>query len=182
MSKMSQNAALENQAANTKARTIAINGLIAALYIAITGVIAPFAFGAVQFRVPEIFNHLVVFNKRYFFGVVIGVFFANLFFSTLLPYDLIFGVLHSVISLGITIFVGRFIKNVWARMAINTIAFSVLSIIIAYELEIALELSKTGLSVWMSWLWIAIGELVVMGIGTPIMYAINKKVNFKKLV
>ena len=35
------------------------------------------------------FNHLVVFNKKYIFGIVLGVFVTNLF-SPLGMYDLIF--------------------------------------------------------------------------------------------
>src|SRR5690554_8187194 len=95
-----------------KIKTITVNGLVAALYIAITALVQPIAFNAVQFRVSEVFNHLVVFQKKYFFGIVLGVFFANLFFSPIKLFDLTFGVLHSALSLGITILLCRFIKNV----------------------------------------------------------------------
>ena len=67
-----------------KVRTITLNGIVAALYIAITAIIQPIAFSNIQFRIPEIFNHLIVINKKYFFGIVIGVFLSNLFFSSLL--------------------------------------------------------------------------------------------------
>ena len=49
-----------------KTKTLAISGIIAALYVAVSLLIAPFAFGAVQFRIAEMFNHLIVFNKNYF--------------------------------------------------------------------------------------------------------------------
>jgi len=153
-----------------KIRTITINGIIAALYIAITAVIQPIAFSNIQFRIPEIFNHLVVFNKKYFFGVVIGVFLSNLFFSTLLPYDLIFGVAHTVISLSITILLSRFIKNVWGRMLANSFVFSIMIFIVAYELKLAI-----GVPFWETWLLTAIGEFTVMVIGMPIMNAIFKR-------
>ncbi len=47
-----------------KTKVLAINGVIAALYIAISTLIIPIAFGPIQFRIPEIFNHLIVFNKK----------------------------------------------------------------------------------------------------------------------
>ncbi|WAA09048.1 QueT transporter family protein [Fervidibacillus albus] len=160
-----------------KIRTIVTNGIVAALYIAITAVIQPIAFSNIQFRIPEIFNHLVVFNKKYIFGVVIGVFLANLFFSNLLPYDLIFGVGHSIFSLTITIMISRWIKNVWIKMAANTIVFSGMMFIIAYELKLAL-----GFPFWETWLLTAIGEFVVMAIGTPLMYSLNQRVQFKNII
>ncbi|MCB7070678.1 QueT transporter family protein [Caldibacillus sp. 210928-DFI.2.22] len=153
-----------------KLRTITINGIVAALYIAITAVIQPIAFSNIQFRIPEIFNHLVVFNKKYFFGVVIGVFLSNLFFSTLLPYDLIFGVAHTVISLSITILLSRYIKNIWGRMLANSFIFSIMIFIVAYELKLAI-----GVPFWETWLLTAVGEFAVMVIGMPIMNAIYKR-------
>lgn len=153
-----------------KLRTITINGIVAALYIAITAVIQPIAFSNIQFRIPEIFNHLVVFNKKYFFGVVIGVFLSNLFFSTLLPYDLIFGVAHTVISLSITILLSCYIKNIWGRMLANSFVFSIMIFIVAYELKLAI-----GVPFWETWLLTAVGEFAVMVIGMPIMNAIYKR-------
>ena len=54
-------------------KTLAVNGIVAALYIAITFVVQPFGFTNVQFRVSEMFNHLIVFNKKYIYGIVLGV-------------------------------------------------------------------------------------------------------------
>ena len=94
-------------------RTLAINGLVAALYIAVSFAIQPFGFTNIQFRVSEMFNHLIIFNKKYIYGIVLGVFLTNLFFSPMVAYDLVFGVGQSLIALLITIFSMRFIKGVW---------------------------------------------------------------------
>lgn len=158
-------------------KTIAVNGIVAALYIAVTGLIAPFAFGPVQYRISEVFNHMVVFNKKYFFGVVIGVFLSNLLFSDIKAFDLTFGVAHSIISLGITVFISRFVKNVWARMVANTLVFTGMMFIIAWQLNLAF-----GAPFWETYLLTAIGEFVVMAIGIPVMYALNKRVNFDKAI
>jgi uncharacterized membrane protein len=158
-------------------RTLAVNSMIAALYIAVTMLIQPFGFTNVQFRVSEMFNHLIVFNKKYIYGIVLGVFLTNLFFSPMVPYDLVFGVGQSVIALLITTFSMRFIKGTWKRMIFNTIVFTITMFLISVELNLAL-----GFPFWITWVTTAAGEFVVMAVGAPIMYAINKRIHFDQLI
>ncbi|SET01973.1 Uncharacterized membrane protein [Oceanobacillus limi] len=160
-----------------KVRTLVINGLIAALYIAVSALIVPFGFTNIQFRISEMFNHLIVFNKKYFFGIVIGVFLYNVMFSPLGWYDMVFGVGHSVISLGIIIVLSRYIKNVLILLIANTLVFSFNMFIIAFELNLALEFPFL-----FTWLTTAAGELAVLAVGIPIMYALNKRLQFDKLI
>jgi len=158
-------------------RTLVANGILAALYLAVSMLIQPFGFTNIQFRVSEMFNHLVVFNKKYIYGIVLGVFITNLLFSPMVPFDLIFGVGQSIISLLITIVCCRFIKNIWIRMIVNTLVFTFTMFLIALELHLALDFPFM-----LTWLTTAIGEFVVMAVGIPIMYALNKRVNFDKLI
>ncbi|MEH7607977.1 QueT transporter family protein [Priestia megaterium] len=158
-------------------RTLCVNGLLAAMYIAVSMLIQPFGFTNIQFRISEMFNHLIVFNKKYVYGIVLGVFLTNLFFSPMVAYDLVFGVGQSVLSLLITIFSMRYIKNMWARMLMNTLVFTFTMFIIAFELHLAF-----ALPFFFTWLTTAVGEFVVMLVGAPIMAAINKRVRFNKLV
>lgn len=158
-------------------KTLVNNGLLAALYIAVSVLVQPFGFTNIQFRLSELFNHLIVFNKKYFLGITLGVFLANLFLSPLGIYDLIFGVGQSVISLFMTMGVGRFIESIWVRMIANTIIFSFNMFIIAIMLNLAL-----GLPFLITWLTTAIGEFVVMALGIPIIYALHKRMHFDKLV
>jgi len=160
-----------------KIKTLVGNGIVAALYIAISFFIQPLAFGAIQFRVSEMFNHLVVFNKKFIYGVLLGVFLTNLFFSTMRAYDLVFGFGQSVISLLIAILVSRFIKNIWTRMIVNTIVFTITMFLIALELHLAFQFPFL-----FTWLTTAIGEFVVMAIGAPIMYLLNQRIHFEKQV
>jgi uncharacterized membrane protein len=160
-----------------KARTLVINALVAALYVAVTALIAPFGFTNIQFRISEIFNHLIVFNKKYFFGVVIGVFLANLLLSPF-KLDLIFGVAHSAISFGIVILVAKFFKNEWVLLITNTMVFTFNMFIIAWEIKII----EPDTPFFLTWVTTAIGEFVVLAIGIPIMYALNKRVKFNKLI
>ncbi|WP_087974380.1 QueT transporter family protein [Oceanobacillus rekensis] len=158
-------------------RTLVINGLLAALYIAVSALIIPFGFTNIQFRISELFNHLIVFDKKYFFGIVLGVFLYNLLFSPLGWYDLVFGVAHSAISLAVIILLARYIKNIWILLTANTLVFTFNMFIIALELNLALELPFL-----FTWLTTAIGEFAVLLIGIPIIYALNKRLQFNKLM
>lgn len=160
-----------------KVKTIVGNGILAALYIAVSAVIQPFGFTNIQFRISEMFNHLIVFNKKYIYGIVLGVFLTNLFFSPMVAYDLIFGVGQSIIALLITIVTTKFIKSIWIRMVVNTLVFTFTMFMIAIELHLAFDLPFL-----FTWLTTAIGEFVVMAIGAPVMYFMNKRVDFEKVV
>lgn len=160
-----------------KSKTLVANSLLAALYIAVSALVQPFGFTNVQFRISEMFNHLVVFNKKFFFGIILGVFLTNLFFSPMRLFDIIFGVAHSAISLGLVIWLSKYTKNVLVLLTANTIIFSVNMYIIALELYLAL-----GLPFLFSWLTTAIGEVVVLAVGIPVMYALNKQVHFDKII
>lgn len=160
-----------------KVRFLAMSAIIAALYIAITMLVMPISFGQVQFRVAEIFNHLVAFNPRYMLGVVLGVFLSNFLMSSVGPLDLIFGVGHTFITLGIFIFICKFVRNIWARLVINTLLFTFTMFIIAFQLNLVLEFPF-----WETWLFVAAGEFIVLAVGAPIMYQLNKRLNFKKII
>lgn len=149
-----------------------INALVAAVYIAVSLLIQPIAFSNIQFRLPEMFNHLIVFNKKYFFGIVLGVLITNLF-SPLGIYDLAFGLAHSVISLLLVVWISRYLKNSWGLMAVNTIVFTFNIFIVAFELYLAFDLPF-----FLTWLTTASGEFVVMGVGIPVMQALNKRLHF----
>lgn len=159
-----------------KVKFLATSGIIAALYIAITMLVAPFGFTEVQFRISEMFNHLVAFNPRFSIGIILGVFIANLF-SPLGAYDLVFGVGHSIITLGLFVLICKFVKNIAARLVINTLLFTCTMFIIAFELNLALELPF-----FWTWLTVAAGEFVVLAVGAPIMYILNKRLKFKDLI
>ncbi|WP_397536979.1 QueT transporter family protein [Rummeliibacillus pycnus] len=159
-----------------KTKSLAVSAIIAALYIAVSILTAPFGYNNVQFRISEMFNHLVVFNKKYMIGIVIGVFITNLF-SPLGTYDLVFGVGQSILALGLTIFSARFIKGQLARMIFNTIVFTFTMFLVAIELHLAIKLPFL-----FTWLTVAACEFAVMAVGIPVMTALNKRINFKKLI
>lgn len=159
-----------------KMKTLTVNAIIAALYVAVSLAVPVLAYGAIQFRLAEMFNHLIIFDKRYFFGIVAGVFITNLFSPLGLP-DLIFGVAHSVISLVIVLALIPRLKKDTHKMILNTIVFSFTTFIIAYELLLVFELPF-----FFTWLTVAGGELAVLLLGIPIFIALNKRLNFSRLL
>lgn len=160
-----------------KIKSLVTNAVVAALYVAVTGVLAPISFGALQFRVAEIFNHLIVFNKKYIFGIVSGVFISNLLFSTMVGYDLIFGVGHSLLSLLIASGLMKKVSNVRVKFFINSLVFTILSSLIALELYLAFSVPF-----WFGYLTVGVGELGIMVVGAPIMLYLDKKIHFDKRI
>lgn len=161
-----------------KIRTITINSIIAAVYVAVTFAIQPLAFGVIQFRLSEIINHFIVYNKKYFWGIVVGVFIANMFSPNILM-DLTFGVGHTIISLLFTLVIKRWVKNQWVLMVLNAFIFSFMIFIVAIELDI---LAFSELPLMISWLYLFLSELIVMFIGMPVVYFINKRLNLTEII
>ncbi|MBU5466850.1 QueT transporter family protein [Virgibacillus sp. MSJ-26] len=160
-----------------KIRTLVTNGLIAALYIAVTALIQPFGFTNIQFRLSELFNHLIVFNKKYFTGIALGVLLANLLMSEFGIYEIPFGLGMTVISLLISMAVGKVVKNIWVHMTLNTVIFSFNTVFLAWMFKLA-----AGWPFLFTWATSAISEFLVMTLGMPIIYILHKRLHFDKLI
>lgn len=150
-----------------------INALVAAIYVAVTAAFSMLSFGAIQFRLAEMLNHLAVFNKKYIIGILAGVILSNLFFSPAVALDLVFGTAHSLIALLAMRFLTRKMTDPLPKMFVNAAMFALFSFIIAAELHWAF-----GAPFWFSFITVALGELAVMIIGAPIMLWIDRHVNF----
>ena len=74
--------------------------VIAAVYVVLCLVLAPFSYGAVQVRIAEALCLLPVFGAEYIVGVTLGCFLANLFGSTIL--DVVFGTLATLLACLVT--------------------------------------------------------------------------------
>lgn len=74
--------------------------MVAAIYVVLCLVLAPFSYGAVQVRIAEALCLLPVFGAEYIVGVTLGCFLANLFGSTIL--DVVFGTLATLLACLVT--------------------------------------------------------------------------------
>ena len=81
---------------NLSVRRLVRCAVIAAVYVVVCLVLAPFSYGAVQVRVAEALCLLPLFGAEYIFGVTLGCFLANLLGSTVV--DVVFGTLATLLA------------------------------------------------------------------------------------
>lgn len=155
-----------------KTQVLVANALIAALYVALCFV-GP-ASGAIQFRVSESLNHLVVFNRKLLWGVLLGVVIFNQFFGYGLT-DTLFGGGQTLLALLATAFLQNKIKNVKVRLILNCLFFTVSMFLIAIMLYLT-----AGAPFWATYGTLALSEAIIMGISAPIMYYVDTKLHFEK--
>ena len=74
--------------------------VIAAVYVVLCLVLAPFSYGAIPVRIAEALCLLPVFGAEYIVGVTLGCFLANLFGSTII--DVVFGTLATLLACLVT--------------------------------------------------------------------------------
>ena len=85
---------------NLSVRRLVRCAVIAAVYVVVCLVLAPFSYGAVQVRVAEALCLLPVFRAEYIVGVTLGCFLANLLGSTVV--DVVFGTLATLLACLVT--------------------------------------------------------------------------------
>ena len=144
------------------------NGLLAAIYVVLTYIMAPISFWAIQFRLSEILVLACFFNKKKIVGLTLGCFLSNLV-SPLGLMDIGFGTLATLLAcLGI----------IFCKHLIVAILFPVIlnGIIVGFELYLI------GEPLWFSMGMVALGELGVMIIGYILIMLIRKNKAFFKVV
>ena len=152
----------------SKVANLAKAGVVAGLYVAITLLLAPFSFGAVQLRLSELFN------KRYIWAVTLGCAIANLT-SPLGVVDVIFGSLGTLVMTSLSYYLTRNVESVPKKLAICVIICALMSWSVALELYFV---SKAPF--WMTYLTVGIGELISMAIGAIIVYGVSKVVDLSE--
>jgi len=80
-----------------RTRLIAHAGIIAAIYVVITYMLAPISFGQIQFRISEALTILPLFTPAAVPGLFIGCLIGNIIGGAVLP-DVIFGSLATLIG------------------------------------------------------------------------------------
>lgn len=94
-------------------RALATSAIIAAMYAAITLLLAPISYGAIQFRISEALTVLPLFTPYAIPGLFIGCLLANLL-GGLGIWDIVVGSLTTLIAAILT-YIMR--KNRWAALA-----------------------------------------------------------------
>ncbi|MBL1226393.1 QueT transporter family protein [Enterococcus sp. BWR-S5] len=160
---------------NKNLRALTLNAIIMALYLALTLFVAPVASGPIQFRISESLNHLVVFNRKLMWGVLGGVIFYNLVFGYGVI-DALYGGTQTFVSLGLTALIYNKVKNEKLRLALNTLFFTVSMVFIAIML---VSTGGTTEGFLPTYFFLAFSEFIIMALSAPLMYFLNKAVDFK---
>lgn len=153
---------------------IAKVGLVASLYIVVSLLLSAITFGAIQFRVAEMFNYMQVYNKRYITAVTLGCLVVNLF-SPLGMIDVVIGTLSTFIVLTVSHYLGRKTKSIKARYIITFFISLVGMIPIMFELNYLFNLPM-GYTL----LTLIIGESISMIVGAFFIYNVSKRVDLTK--
>ena len=162
---------------NFVTRMIAANGLIAALYAAITIACGPLSYEFMQLRFSELFNLLVFFNPYYTIGLTLGCLLANVF-SSVGPIDIVFGTLTTLVACLIMIVYSKFVKNLFSTGFIPCILNAVVVPLTIYVSTINTQdpmVLAPGLY-FMMFGWVFLGEFVcIVVIGYPVFLLLTKK-------
>ena len=137
--------------------------VIAALYAAITLLLAPISYGPLQFRVSEALTLLPILTPAAVPGLTIGCLVANLVGSST-PWDMVFGTLATLAAALLTRrFRGRPLLAAAPPVLVNAV---VVGLVIALV---------NGLPLWLTMTEVGVGELgVCYLLGLPLYYALRR--------
>jgi uncharacterized membrane protein len=155
-------------------KQMVLNAMFAAIYVVVT-IFLP-SYGPLQLRLSEMFAHLPVFNRKYAVGLIIGVALANIR-SEFGIYDIIFGTLHTAISIWIVSLIIKESDSLLKKMLINTGVFTVMSFILALMVG---YLSNQMAIFWTLYASFAASIAIVMLVTIPVMLFIDKQVHFDR--
>ena len=149
--------------------TITQAAMIAAIYVVLTYVFAPFSFGEVQVRIAESLTILPLFTPAAIPGLFIGCLIGNILGGAILP-DIIFGSLATLLGAIFTYRLrnkNKFLAPV-PPIAANTI---IVPLVLRFGYGVALPIPLMMLTV-------GIGEIASCGVlGMVLYYALNKYKN-----
>ena len=152
-------------------RQIALNGIVAGLYAAITILTASFAYGNIQFRISEALMMLLLFEPSLTVGLTIGCLIANLF-STVSVLDIVIGTAATLLACLLT----TRIKKPWLAPLPTILVNAVMVGAMLSWLYMPSEQFWYGLLVFGG--EVGAGEAAVLYVlGIPLYYAM-KKTNF----
>ena len=146
---------------NLSVRRLVRCAVIAAVYVVVCLVLAPFSYGAVQVRVAEALCLLPVFGTEYILGVVLGCFLANLLGSTIV--DVIFGTLATLLACLVTYRLRNIrFKGLALAASLPPVLFN--AVIIGIEIAVMFPDPSSSAPIWLACITngisVGIGELI----------------------
>lgn len=143
-------------------RSVCLSAMIAALYAALTLLLAPISYGAIQCRISEAMTLLPILLPQAIPGLVIGCLVANLL-SPVAIWDVIFGTLATLIAaLGTYQLRKKPLLAALCPVVANGVIVGVM-LAVFYALPL-----------WMTMLEVAVGEAVAVALGFILLAALRK--------
>ncbi len=156
-----------------KLRKITYGAVIAAVYAALTLVLAPISMGAVQCRISEALTVMPLFTPVAIPGLFIGCLLANIFIGGSV-YDIVFGSLTTLLAAFLT---RRFQKNKWIAMIFPVVLNAV---VVGGYIGLFLD---NSMAVWLCMLTVGAGQAVACyGLGLPLLKILTKLFEKKTLL
>ena len=154
-------------------RQIALNGIVAGLYAAITILTASFAYGNIQFRISEALMMLLLFEPSLTVGLTLGCLIANIFSTVSISVlDMVVGTSATLLACLLT----TRIKKPWLAPLPTILVNAVMVGAMLSCLYMPTERFLYGLTMFGA--QVGFGEAVVLYVlGVPLYYAM-KKTNF----
>lgn len=158
-------------------KTIALNGIIAGLYAAVTIACGPLSYEFMQLRFSELLNLLVFFNPTFTVGLTLGCLIANLF-SSVGPIDIVFGTLTTLVACLVMVSYSKFVKNLFTTGLIpcllNAVVVPFTIVVSTMGTNDAMPLTVGNY--FMMFGWVFLGEFVCINlIGYPIFLILSKR-------
>ena len=144
--------------------------MIAAIYVVLTVLFAPFSFGEIQVRIAEALTILPVFTPAAIPGLFMGCIIGNIFGGSILP-DIIFGSLATLIGAYFTYLLRKQVKYLAPLPPIlsNTL---IVPLVLRYAYGINLPIPFLMMT-------IGIGEVISCGVLGMIVYAALEKYKYR---
>ena len=143
-------------------RSVCLSAMIAALYAALTLLLAPISYGAIQCRISEAMTLLPILLPQAIPGLVIGCLVANLL-SPVAIWDVIFGTLATLIAA---------LGTYWLR---KKPLLAALCPVVSNGVIVGVMLAVFyALPLWMTMLEVAVGEAVAVALGFILLAALRK--------
>ena len=143
-------------------RSVCLSAMIAALYAALTLLLAPISYGAIQCRISEAMTLLPILLPQAIPGLVIGCLVANLL-SPVAIWDEIFGTLATLFAA-----LGTYKLRKKPLLA-------ALSPVVANGVIVGVMLAVFyALPLWMTMLEVAVGEAVAVALGFILLAALRR--------
>lgn len=150
-------------------RNLVLSAILAALYAALTLLLAPISYGEIQCRVSEAMTMLPVLLPQAIPGLAVGCLIANLIGSAT-PWDVIFGTLATLIAAILT-YRTRNVLTPKAKLPLLSALWPILlnALIVGAVLSLTLNLPFFAIA-----LSVGIGEAVAVALGVLLVKALER--------